>query len=146
MTPGVKFTMNAAATASGTGVTIGPKYYMINSTTTGTRTTNWYAQFSGVPAGAANFVVTYKGSNSVTASQNIYIWNWTTSTWFQIAGPTTVGTTDVTVTSAPPIAAPAAYIGTGAYNGQVRVRVLTTGGATNFVTRADFMKLVYDAP
>ena len=121
-------------------------YYRLNSTTTGTRTTDWYAQFTGVPAGAANLKVTYTGNDSINSvTQSIYIWNWTTSTWFQIAGPTTVGTTDVTVTSAP-IAAAANYIGTGTNSGQVRVRVLSTGGATNFVTSANFMKLVYDAP
>ena len=122
------------------------KYYKINSTTTGTRTTDWYGQFSGVAAGATNLKVTYKGNNTVaTASQELYIWNWTTSSWGSpISGPTTVGLTDVSVTSAP-IALPAGNIGTGTNKGLVRVRVRTTNGA-NFVTGGNLMKLVYDAP
>jgi FtsP/CotA-like multicopper oxidase with cupredoxin domain len=128
-------------------------YYRVNSTTTGTRTTDWYGQLSGIPAGAANLKVTYNGSNSPAParSQTLHIWNWTTSAWVQIAGPTNVGTTDVTVgpIAVPP--APAAgswdsYIGTGANRGLVRIRVLTTGGTTNFVTSGDLMSLVYDAP
>jgi hypothetical protein len=127
------------------------KYYKVNSTTTGTRTTDWYGQLSGIPAGAANLKVTYNGNNTVSASQRLFVWNWTTSAWVQIAGPTTVGTADVTVG---PVAVPAApsagswasYVGTGTNKGLVRVRVLTTGGATNFVTGGDLMTLVYDAP
>jgi Multicopper oxidase len=127
------------------------KYYKVNSTITGTRTTDWYGQLSGIPAGAANLKVTYNGNNTVSASQTLHIWNWATSAWVQIAGPTTVGTADVTVGPVAVPAAPAAgswasYIGTGTNKGLVRVRVLTTGGATNFVTAGDLMSLVYDAP
>jgi hypothetical protein len=123
------------------------KYYKLNSTTTGTRSVDWYGQFTGVPAGAGNLTVTYKGNNSLPASQKIYIWNWAgAGSWVQIAGGatgTTVGTTDVTTTAA----SPATYVGTGANNGVVRVRVLTTtAGTTSFVTAANLMKLVYDAP
>jgi FtsP/CotA-like multicopper oxidase with cupredoxin domain len=118
--------------------------YNLRSTTTGTRTTDWYGQFKGIATGSANLKVTYKGNNTLSATQRLYLWNWTTSTWFPIAGPTTVGTTDVTVTPAP-VASPANYIGKGSNRGLVRVRVLTTR-ATNFTTRANFMKLVYDAP
>jgi FtsP/CotA-like multicopper oxidase with cupredoxin domain len=129
------------------------KYYRVNSTTTGIRTTDWYGQLSGIPAGAANLKVTYNGNNTPlpARTQTLHIWNWATSSWVQIAGPTPVGTTDVTVG---PVAVPAApvagswasYIGTGASKGLVRIRVLNTGGATNFVTGGDLMKLVYDAP
>ena len=122
------------------------KYYKLNSTTIGTRSIDWYGQFSAVPAGATNLTVTYKGNNSVTANQKIYIYNWAgAGSWIQIAGGATgtpVGTADVSVTAA----SPASYIGTGANNGLVRIRVQTTGGATNFVTGGNLMKLTYDAP
>ncbi len=127
------------------------KYYKVTSTTTGTRTTDWYAQFSGVPATSLNLAVTYKGNNSVnSASQTIYIWNWITSSWVQINGPTPVGTTDVQVVIPPVPAAPvagswASYIGTGSNRGLVRVRVLSTLGS-NFVTGSNLVKLIYDAP
>ncbi len=129
-------------------------YYRVNSTTSGTRTTDWYGQFSGVPAGAANLVVTYQGRNCGTGtgcpattakSTTLSIWNWTTSTWVQLGAATNVGTTDVIITRA--VTNPATnYIGTGTNKGLVRIRVLTTGGTTNFVTGGNLMKLVYDAP
>ena len=43
-------------------------YYQVNSTTTGTRTTDWYAQFSGIPTGAANLKVTYAGNDTWASS------------------------------------------------------------------------------
>ncbi len=130
-------------------------YYRINSTTSGTRTTDWYAQFSGVAAGSADLSVTYKGRNcgtgagtcpSTTAQPTtLFVWNWSTSAWVQLGSATNIGTTDVTVTRT--IANPAAnFIGTGANKGFVRIRVLTTGGTTNFVTGANLFKLVYTAP
>jgi Multicopper oxidase len=126
-------------------------YYKVSSTTTGTRTTDWYGQLNGIPAGAANLKVTYNGNNTVSASQTLYAWRWDTSAWVQIAGPTPVGAADVTVG---PVAVPpnpvagswASYVGTGINKGLVRIRVLNTGGATNFVTGGDLMSLVYDAP
>jgi hypothetical protein len=129
-------------------------YYRVNSTTTGNpHTSDWYGQFSGVPAGATNLKVTYTGNDSLAGtSQTLYIWNWTTSAWVQIAGPTTVGTTDVTVGPISVAAAPVAglwtsYIGTGSNTGLVRVRVFSSHtGTTNFVTNGNVMKLVYDTP
>ena len=89
--------------------------------------------FSLTPGGTATFPTT------------LSIWNWTTSTWSQFAGPTAIGATDVTINGVVP--GPwASYIGTGANSGRVRIRVLTTGGSANFVTGGNLMKLVYDAP
>jgi FtsP/CotA-like multicopper oxidase with cupredoxin domain len=89
-----------------------------------------------------------------TVSTTVSVWNWGTSSWTQIAGPTPVGATDVTVANntlvpASPPGAWADYIGTGANKGSVRVRVLSTGvsGATaSFVTGGNLMRLVYTAP
>jgi hypothetical protein len=89
-----------------------------------------------------------------TVSTTVSVWNWTTSSWTQIAGPTPVGVADVTVANntlvpASPPGSWANYIGTGANQGSVRVRVLSTGvsGATaNFVTGGNLMRLVYTAP
>ncbi len=123
-------------------------YYKINSTTTGTRTTDWYAQFSSVPATSQNLAVTYNGNNSVnSASQSVYIWRWSNSTWVQLTAPSNVGTTDVTVNAAVPAIAGswANYIGTGSNKGLVRVRILATRTA-NFVNGGDLAKLVYDVP
>jgi hypothetical protein len=137
-------------------------YYRVNSTTTGTaRSTNWYGQFTGVPVGAANLKVTYKGRNCPTGTgacsttpkpTSVFIWNWAAPAgWVQIAGPTGVaGPTDTTfgpidVSTVPPPPG-ARFVGTGANRGRVRVRVFTQGTTTNFVTGGNLMKLVYDAP
>ena len=113
---------------------------------------DWYAGFSGLPAGAQNLKVTYKGKNctgttgttctalnSNLPQQTVKICNWTiagaagcatsTSTgWVILPAPPTqpqaVGSTDVSSTWTLPGSA-SNYIGTGAYSGQVRVLVHT---------------------
>ena len=132
------------------------KYYKVNSSTTGIRTTNWYGQFSKVAAGATNLSLTYKGNNSRNGlHQTLFLWNWTTSTWVGVTGSTPVGTSPVGAdfTFGPmPICDGGSLpncvdvIGTGINNGRVRVRVLTTGNAANFVTGGNLMKITYDAP
>ena len=114
--------------------------------------TDWYAGFTGLPAGAANVKVTYKGKNcgSTTATtctaiasnlpqQTVKICNWTiagaagcssaTSTgWVTLpappAQPQSVGSTDVSSTWSLPSPA-SAYVGAGSNAGQVRVLVHT---------------------
>lgn len=139
--------------------------------------TDWYNSFSGFPAGALNLKVTYQGKNCSNTSgsgctaiiapvpqQTVKICNWTisgvtgcsTSTsagWVALppppAQPQSVGSTDVSSTWTLPNPA-SAYIGTGAYNGQVRVLIhtqrWTASSPTPFSTWGNFMRLVYDAP
>jgi hypothetical protein len=115
---------------------------------------DWYAGFTGVPAGSQNLRVTYKGENCATTTattctpfpagspvpqQTVKICNWTmggaaacsTATgagWVTLppppAQPQTVGASDVSSTWTLPGPA-SSYIGTGAYSGQVRVLVHT---------------------
>jgi hypothetical protein len=114
--------------------------------------TDWYATFAGVPAGAANLKVTYKGSNCATTTastctalttnlpmQTVRICNWTiggaagcatptSAGWVTLpappAQPQAVGSTDVSSTWT--LAGPAsAYVGTGSYKGQIRILVDT---------------------
>jgi FtsP/CotA-like multicopper oxidase with cupredoxin domain len=113
---------------------------------------DWYAGFAGVPAGAKNLKVTYKGKNcgntsgtSCTAipsnlpQQTVKICNWTvggaagcssptSAGWVTLpappAQPKAVGSTDVSSTWTLPGLANA-YVGTGSYKGQVRVLVHT---------------------
>jgi len=129
------------------------KYYKVTSTTTGTRTTDWYGQFQGVVAGATGLKVTYEGNDSAgSATQTLYVWRWTAPAgWVQIGSPASVGPADVTVgpfaaCGVGPLPSCSQVVGTGANKGRVRVRVLSTQPATNFVTGGDLMKLVYDAP
>jgi FtsP/CotA-like multicopper oxidase with cupredoxin domain len=137
---------------------------------------DWYAGFTGVPAGAQNLKVTYKGKNCANTTgacaalttnvpqQTIGICNWTvggaagcaTATsagWVTLpappAQPQGVGSTDVSSTWTLP--GPASnYVGTGSNNGQVRVLVHTqryTATAPGaFSTWGNLMALTYDAP
>ena len=136
---------------------------------------DWYVTFNGVQAGGQNLTVTYKGKNCSNTSgsgctslttnlpqQTTKICNWTISGaagcstatsngWVTLPAPQSiaVGSTDVSTTWTLP-GSGAAYIGTGAYQGQVRVLIhtqrWTASSPTPFSTWANFMKLVYDAP
>ena len=113
---------------------------------------DWYAAFTGVPAGAQNLKVTYKGKNcgSTTATtcvtissnqpqQTVKICDWTiagaagcssatSAGWVTLppppAQPQAVGSSDITSTWT--LSGPAsAYVGTGTNGGQIRVLVHT---------------------
>ncbi len=140
--------------------------------------TDWYAGFSAVPAGSQNIKITYQGKNCQTTTlstctafsgapaplQTVKICDWTiagatgcsTATgagWVTLpappAQPQTVGASDVSSTWTPSGLA-SHYIGTGSYNGQVRVLVhtqrWTATNPTPFSTWGNLMKIVYDAP
>jgi FtsP/CotA-like multicopper oxidase with cupredoxin domain len=138
---------------------------------------DWYAGFTGVPAGTQNLKVTYKGENCGTTTattctaitsnlpqQTVRICDWTiagaagcsTATsagWVTLpappAQPQSVGSSDVSSTWTLPGSANA-YVGTGSYNGQVRVLVhtqrYTSPAPATFSTWGNLMALTYDAP
>jgi hypothetical protein len=139
---------------------------------------DWYGAFSGVRAGSTNLKVTYKGKNcanttgtSCTAiagnvpQQTVKICNWTISG----AAGCSSATSNGWVTLPPPPAQPQAvgstpevsstwtlpgsasnYVGTGSYNGQVRVLIhtqrWTAPSPTPFSTWGNLLALTYDAP
>ncbi|GIG21336.1 hypothetical protein Cch01nite_20600 [Cellulomonas chitinilytica] len=139
--------------------------------------TDWYAGFTGLPAGAQNLKVTYKGTSCATTTgstcaalttnlpqQTVRICNWTVGGAAGCATPTSpgwvtlppppaqpqgVGSTAVTSTWTLPNPA-AAYVGTGANKGQVRVLVhtqrFTAPSPTPFSTWGNLLTVVYDAP
>jgi hypothetical protein len=137
---------------------------------------DWYAGFSGLPAGSQNLKVTYKGKNCANTSgptcaalttnvpqQTVKICNWTvggpagcaTATsagWVTLPAPQgqAVGSDpEVSTTWSLPGSA-SQYVGTGSYNGQVRVLVhtqrWTAPSPTPFSTWGNLMALTYDAP
>jgi len=136
---------------------------------------DWYAGFSGIPAGSANLKVTYEGKNCANTAgttctaltgnfpqQTVKICDWTVSGaagcssatsngWVTLPAPQQqpVGSTDVSSTWTLP-GSGNAYIGTGAHKGEVRVLVHTqrwTGTSpSTFSTWGNLMKIVYDAP
>ena len=142
-------------------------YYVVNSTATATPTTtpagnsfkaDWYATLSGVAQGGANLKVSSKGycssttsTAAVPCSQILSIWNWRTSTWLQLDSRLVTSEAAGTIAGLAVPPSPSAgkwsdYLGTGAYAGQVRLRVFSYATAGAFRSRANFMKFVYDAP
>jgi hypothetical protein len=114
--------------------------------------TDFYGAFTGLPAGAQNLKVTYKGANCATTTaatctaitanlpqQTVKICNWTiagaagcssatSAGWVTLpappAQPQNVGSSDLSSTWSLPGPA-SAYVSTGATAGQVRVLVHT---------------------
>ena len=128
---------NAATLAADDNV-----FLQVNSTTTGTRTVDWYGSFTGVTNGLSNLRVSYNGRNSVSCTQTVAVWRWTTSTWVQVDSRA-VGTTEIALTNLTPTGAAADYVSGTSGDGEVRVRLRCTR-ATNFVASGDLMRLTYD--
>jgi len=138
---------------------------------------DWYGSFSGVKAGSTNLKVIYQGKNcgnttgaACTAistnlpQQTVKICNWTvpgaagcntaaSPGWVTLPAPPSqpqdVGSTDVSSTWTPTGLA-SQYIGTGTYNGQVKVLIhtqrWTAPSPTAFSTWGNLLALTYDAP
>ena len=79
-------------------VTNNASYYTVNSTTSGTRKVDWYGSVNINQSSSSvnKITINYDGNNSVSKTQNLYLYNWMTSTWTQI-DTRTVSTNDVTI-------------------------------------------------
>jgi hypothetical protein len=82
--------------------------------------------------------VTYKGKNSLTCSQTIAIWRWTTGTWVRL-DRRDVGTSEVAIEDLSPPGPAADFVS----DGDVRVRVGCRKDGSSFTTRADLLRLDY---
>lgn len=99
--------------------------------------TDWYGTVT-LDHPPLNLAVTYDGNYTVSRTQTLYLWNWTTSAWVQV-DQATVSTSDVTRTWS--TGSPAAYVsGTR----QVRLRVATNTRSSSFTCRGDYMAFNYD--
>jgi hypothetical protein len=118
-------------------------YYQVNSTTTGTRTADWYGSFTA-PNELLTLSVSYRGKCSVASClQTVDIWRWSDSTWVQLDSRT-VGTTEVAILNLAPTGVLEGYVNGAAGNGDVRIRVRTTrAGTTNFISQGDLLSLTY---
>ncbi len=116
-------------------------YYVVNSTTSGTRKVDWYGSVtvSQAPASISRLTVVYDGKYSRSSrTQVLYLYNWSTSAWTQIDSRS-VGTTDVTVTNVQ--SSPANFVsGTG----EIRLRVYNSGGTKNFTCSGDLMQFTVE--
>ncbi len=99
--------------------------------------TDWYGSvfLSGNPT---NLAVTYDGNYTVSRTQTLYVWNWTTSAWVQVTSGT-VSTSDVTQSWT--TASPAAYVSP---TREVRLRVRSNTRNSSFTCRGDYMAFTYD--
>jgi hypothetical protein len=116
-------------------------YYSVSSTTSGTRTSDWYGSTSvplPLPAGAT-LTVTYSGMNSKAVPQSLHLWNWNTSSWVQL-NSRNVGTSEqqlsIKLVSATPYASS---------TGEIRLRVLGKLNSS-FYAAGDLMRFSLESP
>lgn len=99
--------------------------------------TDWYASvfLAHTPL---NLAVASENSFTVSRTQTLYVYNWSTASWSQV-NSATVSTTDVTKTWT--TAAPASYVGP---SNEVRFRVKGNNRNSTYTSRGDLMKFDYD--
>ena len=120
-------------------------YYQVNSTTSGTRVSDWYGRVKYVSNALTSLSITYKGKSSASCSQILYVYDWTNGYWIKLDSRT-VGTSEVGVTVKPG-GTLANYVSGTSGDGDVAVRVrCARGDSTNFYTSGDLMKIVYTKP
>jgi len=111
-------------------------YYVVNSTTTGTRKIDWYGSvtITQAPSTVSKLTVTYDGKNSASKTQILYLYNWVTAAWVQIDSRT-VTTADITITNTQ--TAISNFISS---TGQIRMRVYSSAGTANYTCSGDWMQ------
>ncbi len=104
----------------------------------GAYVTDWYGSVT-LAHPPLNLTVTYDGNYTVSRTQYLYLWNWSTGAWVQVDNAT-VSTTDVTRTWS--TSSPAAYVSA---TREVRLRVRgSTRTAGSYTSRGDYMAFTYD--
>ncbi len=141
-------TLTTGTLRSGSAANLGANddsYFEVNSTTSGTRTTDWYGTFTGVPNSLTTLRVAYTGKNSQSCTQVVWIWRWSTSSWRELS-QRTVGTTEVALVNLAPSGSAANYVSGSSGDGEVRVRVRCRRSSPAFFTSADLMQISYVRP
>ena len=115
-------------------------YYSVSSTRSGTRTTAWYGRVTGVSNDLRTLQVTYKGRNSLSCSQTLSVWRWTTNSWVQLDARS-VGTTEYQVDRSVS-GTLADYVSGTTGNGDVQVQVRCTS-ASNFTASGDLLRVSF---
>ncbi len=115
-------------------------YFVVNSTTSGTRKSDWYGSVTvaEAPGSIVKLTVVYDGKFSRNVTQTLHLWNWSSGAWNQIDSRT-VGTSDVTVTNVQ--SSPGNFLSP---IGEVRLRVLGTGSNKNFSCSGDYMRFTVE--
>jgi hypothetical protein len=122
--------------AFGNLATNNSSYFVVRSTTSGTRRVDWYGAvtITQAPSTVTKLIINYDGKNSASKTQILYLYNWVTAAWVQIDSRT-VSTTDVTITHAP-----SAFVNYISSTGQIRLRVFSSGGTSNYTCSGDWIQ------
>jgi beta-lactamase superfamily II metal-dependent hydrolase len=99
--------------------------------------TNWYGSAT-LAHPPTKLTVTYDGNYSVSRTQTLYLYNFSTSAWTQINSGT-VSTSDVTKTWT--TTTPAAYVSA---TSEVRLRVAANTRTSSYTCRADYLAFTYE--
>lgn len=99
--------------------------------------TEWYGE-AVLAHPPISLTVKYEGNYSVSRTQTLHLWNWSTNAWVQV-DQATVGTTDVTRQWT--TTTPGAYVSPA---GVVRCRVLASNRSSSYTCRADHMAFTYE--
>ena len=104
----------------------------------GSYVTDWYGSVT-LAHPPLNLAVTYDGNYTVSRTQTLYLYNFSTAAWTQVDSYT-VSTSDVTRTWS--TTAPSPYVSASR---EVRLRVRgSTRSAGSYTSRGDFMSFAYD--
>ncbi len=125
-------TIASVATADGTSL-------RIDSTTSGTRTSDWYATYTGVPSTLSDLKVSYRASSSRTCTQVVSALRWSDGAYVTLDSRSIGGATSVTT---PAATNPASLVSAA---GEVRVRVRCTLGRS-FTHGTDLLRIGYTKP
>jgi hypothetical protein len=120
------------------------RFYQVNSTTSGTRTSSWYGKFRDVPNSLRSLRFVYRGRNSTTCRQTLSLWHWPTGSWVEVDARN-VGTSEVAVVREA-IPSPADYVSGGSGGGDLRLKVRCTQGSQRFYASGDEMRIGFDVP
>lgn len=117
-------------------------YYQVNSNTAATRAADWSATTAAnIPNSTAGLQITYRGLNSRSCTETIYLYNYRTVAWVSLK-TITVGTSAVTTVIVPSGTA-ADYVSGTSGNGTVKVRIKNTSTAGSFYTSGDQVAIGY---
>ena len=113
---------------------------VFNSSTSGTRSSDWYSStiISQTPSSVTKLTIKYDGKNSISRTQLLYLYNWSTSSWTQIDSRT-VSTKDILVTNIQN--SPVNFISP---TGEIRLRVYSSGGNKNYTCSADWVSFTVE--
>jgi len=124
-------------------------YYRVDSTSSGTRTSDWHGHFSSVSNALENLKIAYKGKNSRSCTQEIYVYSFDPPPgglpgWVRL-DTRPVGTSEILINLAPG-GTLADYVSGTSGDGELQVRVRCTRSSPSFYASGDLLKIDYERP